>query len=111
MSAPFQYISEPDQGVYDAMNKGLDRAEGNWCYFMGSDDVFLDSSSLQNVFNTISNEDIVYGNVKFKHSGKIHSGESSLDKLLYDGVSICHQALFYKKLCHSSDVLNSYGSG
>lgn len=96
-SSKLDFVSEKDNGVYDAMNKGIKLAKGDYLYFMGSDDVFLDFSTLQNVFNAISGEDIVYGNVKFKHSGKIHSGKSSLDKLLYDGVSICHQALFYKK--------------
>lgn len=96
---PFiQLISEKDKGVYEAMNKGVKLAKGDYLYFMGGDDVFYNSNTLEKVFETVTKEqDFIYGNVLFKKSQKVYSGESSLQKLVYDQVSICHQAIFYSK--------------
>ena len=58
----FTYISEPDQGVYDAMNKGWKRARGKFVLFLNSGDVFADSDVLENARKLIvSTAEIVYG--------------------------------------------------
>ena len=44
------WISEPDKGVYDALNKGIDLARGEWIYFLGADDVLVDSNVLKRIF-------------------------------------------------------------
>ncbi|MFH4964292.1 glycosyltransferase family 2 protein [Gaetbulibacter sp. M235] len=91
-------ISEKDQGVYDAMNKGVELAKGDYLFFMGGDDVFYDTNTLQQVFNSINEgDDFIYGNVLFKESKLLYSGKSNLKKLIYDQISICHQAIFYSK--------------
>ena len=90
--------SEKDDGVYDAMNRGIKLATGDYLYFMGGDDVFYNNNTLTQVFETTnSNQDVIYGNVLFKNSKKVYSGESSVQRLVYDQVSICHQAIFYSK--------------
>lgn len=90
-------VSEPDDGVYDAMNKGISIAEGDWVYFLGCDDVLYNSSILSNIFSETKykNFDVVYGNVKFLHSGKIYDGEFDVEKM--SNRSICHQAIFYRR--------------
>ena len=45
------WISEPDKGVYDAMNKGILRANGVWLNFMNSGDTFEGKDTLRNVFS------------------------------------------------------------
>lgn len=43
--------SEPDNGIYDAMNKGINKANGEWLYFLGSDDCLFSKDVLSNIFN------------------------------------------------------------
>lgn len=91
-------VPEKDNGVYDAMNKGIELCKGDYFYFMGSDDVFYDNATLAKIVNHISSEDdFLYGNVMFKESNLIYSGASNFNKLYYDQISICHQAIFYSK--------------
>lgn len=58
-----KWVSEPDKGIYDAMNKGIRMAEGDWLIMMNAGDVFADSEVLANVFkNPISDEiSFLYG--------------------------------------------------
>lgn len=95
-------FSEKDSGIYDAMNKGIEHANGKWLYFMGSDDALYDDSVLATVAAFSSDEDCfaIYGNVKIngdavwaKHDA-IYDGEFDITKLLTK--NICHQALFYR---------------
>lgn len=89
-------ISEPDKGIYDAMNKGIALAKGDWIYFLGSDDILYENSTLSQVFsNDLSGVDVIYGNVKFLHSHQIYDGEYSFEKLCVR--TPCHQAVFYRK--------------
>jgi len=79
-----QCIIQKDDGVYDAMNKALKIAKGDYYYFFGSDDVLFNSEVLQRVFSEIEGIDFLYGNVIFKESGEVYSGASSFKKLVSD---------------------------
>jgi glycosyltransferase involved in cell wall biosynthesis len=58
-----KWISEPDQGIYDAFNKGVTMASGKWLYFLGSDDRLL--SGFSELGSKLANENtIYYGNSK-----------------------------------------------
>ncbi len=92
-------ISEKDKGIYDAMNKGINIAKGDWIFFLGSDDSFTEFEILENLFSSkniqIESVDFLYGNVHWGNTGQIHAGKFDLIKLYKQ--NICHQAIFYKK--------------
>ncbi len=91
-----QFISEPDKGIYDAMNKGMDMATGQWFYFMGGDDTFAAPDVLTIVYNTIQSQNahLVYGNVTGLPSGTTYT-DDTLNKVLSRGIH--HQGIFYKR--------------
>jgi len=92
-----KYISEKDNGIYDAMNKGIEMSAGEWIYFLGSDDILYDNDILENLFKNKERIqfDVIYGNVIFKNSGEVYAGKFFASKLTEK--CICHQAIFYKK--------------
>ena len=58
-------VSEPDKGIYDAMNKGIKRATGNWIGILNSGDTFVSTDTLKTVFSLDwTGVDVIYGNSK-----------------------------------------------
>ena len=92
-----KWISEKDEGIYDAMNKGIDLSSGEWIYFLGADDSFYSDGVLDDIFNQedISNFDVIYGNVQWGNAGREYDGPFSKLDLLQK--NICHQAIFTRK--------------
>lgn len=91
--------SEKDNGIYDAMNKGIKTAKGDWLFFLGSDDILFDEYVLSNIHEFSVNKpyvDLIYGNSLFKHSQLKHYGPTSLERILLEG-NICHQSIFYNR--------------
>ena len=93
----FKIISEKDNGIYQAMNKGIEMAKGEWLYFLGSDDYLIDNSVLENLIRlgNLESHDFVYGNVLSPEYGENYDGEFDQKKIL--NRNICHQALFVRK--------------
>ena len=60
-----QYISEPDQGIYDAMNKGIRLATGDVIGLLNSDDTYADPYVLEDVLKAIEHADAVYGDLEY----------------------------------------------
>jgi len=95
--------SEPDKGIYDAMNKGIKLAKGQWLYFLGSDDVLFDNTVLYAVhkFLITKTMQVVYGDVfiegdaTWAKDGDVYDGNFTVKKLLTK--NICHQSIFYKR--------------
>jgi glycosyltransferase involved in cell wall biosynthesis len=93
-----RWVSEKDRGVYDAMNKGVGMATGEWVYFLGADDRFYDTGVLAAIFanGQAAGQDIIYGDVEFKYSKRRYDGPYNLRRILFES-NICHQAIFYRK--------------
>lgn len=70
-----KWISEPDKGLYDAMNKGIRMATGNIIGILNSDDFFTSNDVLQKIANIFQQEtklDAVYGDVHFVHPNELN---------------------------------------
>lgn len=65
-------ISEPDKGIYDAMNKGLEKVTGYIVGILNSDDYFTSDDALEKIVETFSNYEVdaVYGDIHFIHANK-----------------------------------------
>jgi glycosyltransferase len=105
------FISEKDDGLYDAMNKGLKAATGDIVGILNSDDFFDNDQVLKNVSQKFeeTNTDIVYGDIVYfsedtnKITRKWTAGKYN-EKLLDNGWTIPHPALFVKK-----EIYEKYG--
>jgi len=58
------WVSEPDNGIYDAMNKGIELATGEWINFMNAGDTFANKNTIEKIFSKSSYEevDVIFGN-------------------------------------------------
>jgi glycosyltransferase involved in cell wall biosynthesis len=91
-----------DNGVYDAMNKAMHRASGEWLYFLGSDDELYACDVLGKMVDSseAADGDVLYGSVLvdgpavWATDGAIYDGSFDLSKLL--SKNICHQAMFFR---------------
>lgn len=102
------WVSEKDSGVFNAMNKGIGVATGDYCYFLNSSDTLVDNGTLKNIFN---NKEY---SAPFINGNQINDYGNGSDKVLalhrpitlfdfYKG-TIKHQATF---ICR--DLFNKYG--
>ena len=90
-----KYISEKDLGVYDAMNKGVNLASGDWLFFLGTDDILLPSFS--DACNMLINKNMMYYcNTFLNQHCRIYDGKFSKLKLSIRNLS--HQTIFYPKI-------------
>jgi glycosyltransferase involved in cell wall biosynthesis len=103
---PIQFYSEPDKGIYDAMNKGIARSSGQYLYFMGCDDRFAADDVLNKIFSNsaLLENDVIYGDALFSDSNTRYDGEFTYFKLLKK--NICHQAIFTRRKVF--DVLGGF---
>jgi len=99
-----KWISEPDNGIYNAMNKGLKMASGDYVLYMNSGDEIYDFNTVKTVFATEPNADIYYGETKMFNENWESLGtrrhqvpESFTWKSFKYGMSISHQAIYIKK--------------
>lgn len=97
------YISEKDDGIYDAMNKGVQIAGNDWVYFLGADDVVLPTfstiSSLLESKNTVYYFDSLIASTRC-----IYDGQFSTYKLCVK--NICHQSIVYPRSLLLSNLFN-----
>jgi glycosyltransferase involved in cell wall biosynthesis len=97
-------VSEKDEGIYDAMNKGLALATGDYVIFMNSGDEFYDKETVAAVFASADDADIYYGETEMIADDGISLGQrrhKAPAKFTWRGfkygMSISHQAIYIKR--------------
>ncbi len=108
-------ISEPDNGIYDAMNKGLGIANGDYVIFLNAGDSFHSSDTLQIIADVIMDNDypgIVYGQTQLVDMTRKRVGDRHLTapevltlESFREGMVVCHQAfIVLRKLVDNYDT-------
>lgn len=91
-------ISEPDKGIYDAMNKAVRLSQGEYIYFLNAGDIFMDTQVLDKVARYINGEkqDLYYGNMILRDAVEQYPDKLSDFYFLREKM-VCHQAIFSKR--------------
>lgn len=108
----FQYsidywVSEPDRGIYHAMNKGIEKASGEYLLFINSGDIINNNVQIEETLNLLTGEDIIYFNIaEIFNNGEIVIKECPdyLDFRYFILDALPHQSTFIK-----SNALKEYG--
>lgn len=103
-----QVFSEPDRGLYDAMNKGLHRASGRYVLFLNAGDTFASTDTLQRYADAIAaspvEPGVVYGQTRLVDSERRYVGERHLHaprrltgRSFLNGMVVCHQSMLVRR--------------
>ena len=100
-------ISEPDKGLYDAMNKGIRLATGDYLCFLNAGDELHENETLQKMVHTLKGKelpDVIYGETAivdeeghFLHMRRLSTPERLNWKSFKQGMLVCHQAFFARR--------------
>lgn len=86
------WISEPDKGIYDAMNKGIVAASGDYILFLNSGDLFYSIDTLTKIFSQYQDSDVIYGDT-LVNKKTIKALDLKSD---WKAIPYCHQSVFIK---------------
>lgn len=100
------WVSEPDKGIYDAMNKGIEVATGEWINFMNAGDWFYDECVLSNVFTKPIHSyiNIVYGKTLAKYDWGNYIVTPPAIHVLNKRMCLCHQSIFIRGSYHKAHL-------
>lgn len=91
-------FSEKDEGVYDAMNKGIQKAKGDYIYFLNAGDTLYNSNVLEKCAEYLRESyDICYGKIQTGRMIEGYPDKLTIFYLIFHEKMICHQAIFAKR--------------
>ncbi|MEO8414416.1 MAG: glycosyltransferase family 2 protein [Ginsengibacter sp.] len=96
------WVSEKDKGVYHAMNKGIEKASGDYLLFLNSGDYLLYNNCIEKIFSTGPTADILFGNLLTSRGEIIYPDKPGFTFFFRDSVG--HPASFIRKT-----LFNKYG--
>ena len=105
----FTWISEPDTGIYNAMNKGIKLATGEYLQFLNSGDWLYSDTILEEVFALNRTEDILYGDryiVSDTNNFRLEQYPANLTFDFFLDNTICHQTIFSKHVLLINERFN-----
>lgn len=95
-----KFVSEKDSGIYNAMNKGIRLATGEYLLFLNAGDAFEDAEVIDNIIKMKLDRDIVYGDVRLVGRGdgkRVQTFPDFIERSYWIRHTICHNATFVKK--------------
>lgn len=100
--------SEPDRGIYDAMNKGIAVASGDWINFMNAGDEFWsDDTVSKSAVQMLGDESVLYGGVEIYYPGFFRTEDAGNPDKLWRGMQFCHQSAFIRLPYHKVNQFNT----
>lgn len=111
---PAKVISEPDRGIYDAMNKGISLAEGDYIHFLNAGDAYHDARVLEKAASQMdeTGADIVYGDIVYLYTDgsrerRNYGRRCAWQAYYLTGDCINHQALFARRTLFAGDLFDT----
>lgn len=106
------YLSENDSGIFNAMNKGIYLANGDWLLFLNAGDKFPTDNTLANLSSSGALEDdqldLIYGD-KLDSQGRLIKAAQDLTSLYFGEMPACHQSIFFRKNIEYNESFRIYG--
>ncbi len=115
-------VSEPDKGLYDAMNKGLKMAKGEYVCFLNAGDTFHEDDTLQLIVHQLNKSnvlpDVIYGETAlvdaqrhFVRMRRLQTPDTLNWKSFRQGMLVCHQAFIAKRaLAETYDLIYRFSA-
>ena len=103
---PYRIISQPDHGIYDAMNEALSQVQGQWVLFMNAGDLMADPYVLEMIgsSNSLNTADIVYGDtIDHYDDGYVFRKALPLERMK-DRLPFCHQSVYVRKPLYDEQI-------
>jgi glycosyltransferase involved in cell wall biosynthesis len=102
------WVSEPDKGIYNAMNKGIMSAKGDYCLFLNSGDTLINNKTLEKLFEYNYTEDILFGDMYFNKTLQKYPDHISfrylINRSLGHGSTIIKRNLFIQYGCFDENL-------
>ena len=101
------WVSENDEGIYDALNKGIALTTGQYINFMNAGDWLFKNETLRSIFSSLEGAEVTYGNLEVRYaSGRKRHVEAGKVRDMWKGSQFCHQAVFVNTQYQKANKFN-----